>query len=96
MIFLVFFEFFVRPKDSDAIVDAANEFINAAVRHEEVVDHAAMGEAVDAALRALRFAREEFQMLEEMKSESIELVLQRGEAKVTPNDGSWWKDVKRR
>ena len=93
MIFLVSSEFFVRPKGSNAIVDATGEFVNAAVLHEKVVDHAAMGDAVDAALQARRLARQEFQMLEEMKSESIELVLQMGEAKVTPNDASWRRVV---
>ena len=51
-------EFFVRPKASDTIVDSADEFINATMLREEVVDHAAMREAVDATLRAYRLASE--------------------------------------
>ena len=60
------FECPLRPERSDARGESADQLADAAVDHEEVVDHLLVSGAVDAALRARRLPLVDLEVVEQM------------------------------
>ena len=85
-------QLFLRPKRSNAVVEATNKLLNSPVNHHEVIHHTPVGGgesrgggAVDAAFGTNGLSFELLEMLQEMRSQFVVSLCQRNETEAALN-----------